>query len=356
MEMRKVFFVAISFALFIGVANCIDFTEKDLATDESLWDLYERWRSHHTVSRDLGEKRKRFNVFKYNVNYIHKVNQMDKPYKLKLNKFADMTNHEFRSGFDSKIQHFRMLQGERRRTPFMHEKTSDPPLSIDWRKNGAVNPIKNQGRCGSCWAFSTIVGVEGINKIKTNQLVSLSEQELVDCESDNQGCNGGLMENAYEFIKENGGVTTEQIYPYFAQDGRCDTSKRNSPIVKIDGFETVPANDESALLKAVANQPVSIAIDASGPNFQFYSEGVFNGYCGTELNHGVAIVGYGTTQEGIDYWIVRNSWGPQWGEQGYVRMQRGINEPEGLCGLAMEASYPIKVSSDNPSSVAKDEL
>ncbi|XP_024994553.1 vignain-like [Cynara cardunculus var. scolymus] len=356
METRKVFFVALSFVLFIGVANCIDFTEKDLATDESLWDLYERWRSHHTVSKDLGEKIKRFNVFKYNVNYIHKVNQMDKPYKLKLNKFADMTNHEFRSGFDSKILHFRMLQGERRRTPFMHEKTSDPPPSIDWRKNGAVNPVKNQGRCGSCWAFSTIVGVEGINKIKTNKLVSLSEQELVDCESDNQGCDGGLMENAYKFIEENGGVTTEQIYPYFAQDGKCDTSKRNSPIVKIDGFETVPANDESALLKAVANQPVSIAIDASGPNFQFYSEGVFNGFCGTELDHGVAIVGYGTTQEGIGYWIVRNSWGPEWGEQGYIRMQRGINSPEGLCGLAMEASYPIKVSSDNPRSVAKDEL
>lgn len=339
-----------------GVVNCIDFTEKDLATDESLWDLYERWRSHHTVSRDLGEKRKRFNVFKYNVQYIHRVNQMDKPYKLKLNEFADMTNHEFRSGFDSKILHFRMLKGDRQRTPFMHEKTSNPPPSIDWRKNGVVNPIKNQGRCGSCWAFSTIVGVEGINKIKTNQLVSLSEQELVDCESDNNGCDGGLMENAYEYIKETGGVTTEQIYPYFGRDGRCDITKRNSPVVKIDGFENVPTNDENALLRAAANQPVSIAIDASGLNFQFYSEGVFNGLCGTDLNHGVAIVGYGTTQEGINYWLVRNSWGTGWGEQGYIRMQRGVNAPEGLCGLAMDASYPIKVSSDNPKREAKDEL
>ncbi|KAI3698519.1 hypothetical protein L2E82_42129 [Cichorium intybus] len=357
MEAGKVFFVAISLALFIGIASSIDFTEEDLTTDERLWDLYERWRSHHTVSRDLGEKRKRFNVFKYNVQYIHKVNQMDKPYKLKLNKFADMTNHEFKTGFDSKIQHFRALQGERRTTPFRHEKTTDPPPSIDWRQKGAVNPIKNQGHCGSCWAFSTIVGVEGINKIKTNQLVSLSEQELVDCDqSDNHGCDGGLMENAYEFIKENGGVTTEQIYPYFARNGRCDTSKRNSPVVKIDGFETVPANDENALLKAVANQPVSIAIDAGGLNFQFYSEGVFNGICGTELNHGVAIVGYGTTQEGMNYWIVRNSWGTGWGEQGYIRMHRGFVAPEGLCGLAMECSYPIKASSDNPKSLAKDEL
>ncbi|KAF5801909.1 putative chymopapain protein [Helianthus annuus] len=347
MECNKVFVLSISLALFIGVVNCIDFTEKDLATDKSLWDLYERWGSQHMVSRAPDEKKKRFNVFKYNVNHINRVNQLGKPYKLKLNEFADMTNHEFKAGFDSKILHFRMLKGKRRQTPFTHAKTTDPPPSIDWRTNGAVNPIKNQGRCGSCWAFSTIVGVEGINKIKTNQLVSLSEQELVDCETDCEGCNGGLMENGYEFIKETGGVTTEQIYPYFARNGRCDISKRNSPVVKIDGFENVPANDESAMLRAVANQPVSIAIDAGGLNFQFYSQGVFNGACGTELNHGVAIVGYGTTQDGTNYWIVRNSWGTGWGEQGYVRMQRGVNVPEGLCGLAMDASYPIKASSVN---------
>lgn len=358
MDIGKIFFffIALSFTLFISVSSSIDFTERDLATDESLWDLYERWRSHHTVSRDLGEKRKRFNVFKYNVQYIHRVNQMDKPYKLGLNEFADMTNHEFRTGFDSKIQHFRMLKGERRQTPFMHGTKTDLPTSVDWRKNGAVNPIKNQGRCGSCWAFSTIVGVEGINKIKTNQLVSLSEQELVDCETDCNGCDGGLMENAYEYIKETGGVTSEQTYPYSARGGRCDTSKKNSPIVKIDGFENVPENDENALKKAIAQQPVSIAIDAGGLSFQLYREGVYNGNCGTELNHGVGAVGYGTTQDGIDYWLVRNSWGTGWGEQGYIRMQRGLNAPEGLCGLAMDASYPIKTSSDNPKSVAKDEL
>ncbi|XP_076889331.1 vignain-like [Bidens hawaiensis] len=353
--MSKVFFLFLSFALFIGAVSSFDFTDKDLATDESLWNLYERWISNTSVTRAPDDKQKRFNVFKYNVNHINRVNQMNKPYKLKLNDFADMTNHEFRAGFDSKILHFRMLKGERRPTPFVHGKTTNPPPSVDWRTNGAVTPIKNQGRCGSCWAFSTIVGVEGINKIKTNNLVSLSEQELVDCETDNQGCNGGLMENAFEFIKETGGVTTEQIYPYFGRDERCDLSKRNAPVVKIDGFENVPANDEGALFKAVANQPVSIAIDASGLNFQFYHTGVFDGPCGTELNHGVAIVGYGT-QDGKDYWIVRNSWGPGWGEQGYIKMQRGVNVPEGLCGLAMDASYPVKESSVNPESVFKDEF
>ncbi|KAK3026059.1 hypothetical protein RJ639_042551 [Escallonia herrerae] len=360
MEVGKVISVAFALVLVSGVVKSFEFTEKDLASEESLWDLYERWRSHHTVSRDLTEKQKRFNVFKENVKHIHKVNQMDKPYKLKLNKFGDMTSHEFRDSYGgSKVKHYRMLRGSRGATGFMHEKTGALPPSIDWRKKGAVAGVKDQGKCGSCWAFSTVVGIEGINQIKTNQLVSLSEQELVDCDrtSDNQGCNGGLMENALEFIKQNGGITTEGIYPYKARDGTCDASKMNSPVVKIDGHENVPENDENALMKAVANQPVSVAIDAGGSNMQFYSEGVYNGDCGTELDHGVAIVGYGSALDGTKYWIVKNSWGPEWGEQGYIRMQRGVDAEEGLCGIAMEASYPIKLTSDNPKAAPlKDEL
>ncbi|KAA8533238.1 hypothetical protein F0562_033229 [Nyssa sinensis] len=147
------------------------------------------------------------------------------------------------------------------------------------------------------------------------------------------------------------------MYPYQAKDGTCDSSKMNSPVVVIDGHENVPANDENALMKAVANQPVSVAIDAGGSSLQFYSEGVFTGDCGTELDHGVAIVGYGTTLDGTKYWIVKNSWGPEWGEEGYIRMQRRIDAEEGLCGIAMEASYPIKLSSDNPKRASvKDEL
>ncbi|KAL2547081.1 KDEL-tailed cysteine endopeptidase CEP1 [Forsythia ovata] len=355
MGIWRVLLASVLLAMVFGLAESIEFTEKDLASDESLSDLYDRWRSHHTVSRDLTEKKRRFNVFKANVLHIHKVNQMNRPYKLKLNKFADMTSHEFRNSYSSKIRHHRMLRGSRARTGFMHEKTENLPASVDWRKQGAVTGVKDQGKCGSCWAFSAVVGVEGINKIKTGQLVSLSEQELVDCEKDNEGCNGGLMEQAFEFIKKQGGLTTERIYPYRARDGNCDSGKMNSPVVMIDGHEMVPANNENDLMKAVANQPVSVAIDAGGSDLQFYSEGVFNGNCGTELDHGVAVVGYGTTLDGTKYWIVKNSWGPEWGEQGYIRMQRTVDASEGLCGIAMEASYPIKLSTDNPTP-SKDEL
>ncbi|RAL50754.1 hypothetical protein DM860_015901 [Cuscuta australis] len=355
--MNKQFFLllligTLTLALVLSRGSGFEYDPTELESKERLWEMYERWRSHHTVSTSLDEKHKRFNVFKSNLHYVHTFNKRDdKPYKLKLNKFADMTNHEFRSAYaGSKIKHHRLLQGTSRANPsFRYANVTDTPSSVDWRAKGAVSPVKDQGQCGSCWAFSTIVAVEGINQIKTNKLVPLSEQELIDCDTqENQGCNGGIMDSAFDFIKKKGGISTEDTYPYKAAQRRCDVRKMNSPAVSIDGHEDVPANDEDALLKAVANQPVAVAIEASGSDFQFYSEGVFTGECGKELDHGVAIVGYGTTQDGTKYWIVRNSWGGEWGEKGYIRMQRGIEDKEGLCGIAMLASYPVKTSSTNP--------
>ncbi|KAG6516893.1 thiol protease SEN102-like [Zingiber officinale] len=365
--MKKMAVLLLLLVVAVATAEAIPFEEKDLASEESIWDLYERWRSHHTVARDLDEKRRRFNVFKENVRFIHEFNQRkEAPYKLRLNKFGDMTNHEFRAAYaGSKVAHHRALRGGREETGRSkarsfdyEERTPRLPSSVDWRKKGAVTPVKDQGQCGSCWAFSTVVAVEGINQIETNKLISLSEQQLIDCDTkDNEGCNGGLMDYAFEFIKKNGGLVTEDDYPYKADDGKCAISE-NLPVVTIDGYEDVPTNNENALMEAVANQPVSVAIEASGSAFQFYSEGVFTGRCGTDLDHGVAIVGYGTTLDGTKYWIVKNSWGEEWGEKGYIRMERGIRAKHGLCGIAMEASYPIK-SSPNPTkkaSSSKDEL
>ncbi|KAJ4807746.1 hypothetical protein LUZ62_020312 [Rhynchospora pubera] len=350
---RTVFLIAIVLALSIIQSTATPFTEKDLESEESLKALYERWISHHGLSRDLDDKAKKFNVFKDNVKYIHEFNKQGHSYELALNKFGAMTKEEFRSTYaGSKIDHHRIRRGEARGSgSFMYEKVKSVPASVDWRLKGAVNPVKNQGQCGSCWSFSTIAAVEGINYIKTNKLVSLSEQQLVDCDREqDEGCNGGLMDYAFEYIKNNRGVTTEAAYPYTAQDGTCHSS---NPVVTIDGHEKVPADDEKALLKAVANQPISVSIEASGRPFQFYSKGVFSGPCGTDLDHGVAVVGYGATTDGTKYWIVRNSWGSNWGEGGYIRFKRDITAKTGLCGIAMDGSYPIKTS-PNPVSTGDE--
>jgi len=195
------------------------------------------------------------------------------------------------------------------------------------------------GKPGSCWAFSTVAATEGIHQITTGKLVSLSEQELVDCDTKgvDQGCEGGYMEDGFEFIIKNGGITSEANYPYKAVDGKCN--KATSPVAQIKGYEKVPPNSEKTLQKAVANQPVSVSIDANGEGFMFYSSGIYNGECGTELDHGVTAVGYGIAN-GTDYWLVKNSWGTQWGEKGYVRMQRGVAAKHGLCGIALDSSYP----------------
>ncbi|KAF8731018.1 hypothetical protein HU200_016898 [Digitaria exilis] len=329
----------------LGPTHSIPFTDSDLASEESLHGLYERWLTHYMVPRggllDNYDKPHRFNVFKENVRYIHEANKLkDRPFKLALNKFADMTSEEFRLTYaGSKVRHHRALNGGRRAEgSFMYKDAVNLPQAVDWRQRGAVTGIKDQGQC--------VAAVEGINKIRTGRLVSLSEQELVDCDNgDNQGCNGGLMDYAFQYIMKNGGITTESNYPYLAEQRSCIKVKERSHDVTIDGYEDVPANNEDALQKAVANQPVAVAIDASGQDFQFYSEGVFTGSCGTDLDHGVAAVGYGTTQDGTKYWIAKNSWGQDWGERGYIRMQRGFSDSSGLCGIAMEPSYPTKSES-----------
>jgi len=206
-----------------------------------------------------------------------------------------------------------------------------------------VTPVKNQGQCGSCWSFSTTGSTEGVNAINGKGLISLSEQQLVDCSGayGNQGCNGGLMDNAFQYIIANGGICTEAAYPYTAQDGTCKNTCKKT--VMIAGFKDVTHNSDVALATAVAQQPVSVAIEADQSSFQFYSGGVLTAACGTALDHGVLAVGYGT-DTGVEYWKVKNSWGASWGEAGYIRLARGdqYNGGAGQCGIYSDPSYPTQ--------------
>ncbi|KAK7291085.1 hypothetical protein RIF29_05966 [Crotalaria pallida] len=319
-------------------------------TDAEVMALYEEWLVKHgklNSNNDVDEKQKRFEIFKDNLRFIDEHNSVDRPYKLGLNRFADMTNEEYRAKFlGTKNRKFNRLRNPSNR--YAPRVGDELPDAVDWRKKGAVVGIKDQGSCGSCWAFSAIFAVEGINKIVTGDLISLSEQELVDCDrSYNEGCNGGLMDYGFEFIIKNGGIDSEEDYPYKAVDGICDQYRKNAKVVVIDGYEDVPTYDENALLKAVANQPVSVAVEGGGREFQLYQSGIFTGRCGTALDHGVGVVGYGT-ENGKDYWIVRNSWGANWGEEGYIRFERNIASKSGKCGIAIEPSYPTKKGQNPP--------
>lgn len=310
---------------------------------------------HNKTYADPSEDTYRFKVFLNNKHLIARHNQRQAngvhSYTLKLNKYADMTHQEFVRTMNGYRPHLRRAPeqaNEFHASVHSERRSLDEPFqmpkSVDWRQHGYVTPVKDQGHCGSCWAFSSTGALEGQHFRRTGDLISLSEQNLVDCSKKygNMGCDGGLMANAFKYIRDNHGVDTENSYPYEAHDDKCRF--KNKTVGADDkGYMEIPSGDEAKLTKAIAMKgPVSVAIDASQESFRLYDGGVYDEpNCGNSeenLDHGVLVVGYGTDPVHGDYYLVKNSWSETWGQSGYIKMARN---KDNQCGIATSAVYPV---------------
>merc|ERR1712232_1041747 len=281
----------------------------------------------------------RFEAFMSTSAYIKVENAKNHSYQLDLNEFSDMPAAEFsKTRFGLKRPEGGLWSGLQLLGTHQYSGNSLPE-SVDWTLRGAVTPVKNQGGCGSCWTFSATGALEGAWQIAAGELVPLSEQQLVDCVNGGGGCSGGLMDMAFKYEKDHD-VCTEASYQYEGQNGACRAAGCEAGIPRGDvvGYHDVN-QDEESLMEAVAQQPVSIAIEADQWAFQSYKSGVLTWGCGTSLDHGVLLVGYGV-EDGTKYWKVKNSWGPGWGDEGYVKILRG-KDGGGECGIKLEASYPV---------------
>jgi len=323
--------------------------------DGSLIDeIFQRWSIRFNKTYATAQERKmRISIWKENHAVIkqHNSKKPEPSYKLGHNNFSDLSADEFRQrfflgeyspGIPSSLE-------DKLNKPTYESKIErrveqkNLPKEVDWVENGAVTGVKDQGTCGSCWAFSAIGSIEGAKYLKTGELVSLSEQNLIDCDKyHDHGCNGGLMDTAFMWDESHPGVCSEDDYPY-AEKNHLLCKRNCKPVsgTKVHNFVDVESND-AAIREAVSQQPVSIAIQANQQVFQFYQSGVFDSTeCGNGVDHGVLMVGYGTDADtGLDYYTIKNSWGDSWGEDGFIRMGRETEDPLGPCGLYQLVSYP----------------
>jgi len=316
--------------LILAVLACaLAATEQEYRTSFTQWMRVNQRTYHHA------DFQARYAIFKSNYDIVEANNAEENGMKLALNKFADLSSQEFG----------RLYLGYKMPANFTQTATSTHniqalPTAWDWNTKGAVTPIKNQGQCGSCWSFSTTGSTEGCHQIKTGTLVSLSEQNIMDCSDSygNAGCDGGLMTAAMQYIIANKGVDTEASYPYTAETGSQCLFKKADVGATLSSFTNVQTGSESDLQAKTYMGPVSVAIDASHSSFQLYSSGVYYepACSATQLDHGVLSAGWGMDGSKA-YWLVKNSWGPTWGQEGWIWMSRNRDNN---CGIATSATLP----------------
>ena len=336
------FKLVLLFSYFFSVLSQTSLRKRELTSflgDGDDWKQFTNFQERFSKKyNNIQELETRFQIFRTNLRNIilHNLDSTQN-FTMGINQFTDLTPQEFKNQYVSGLKAEVGSYG----CKSFSSNAAGAPTTIDWRAKGAVTSVKDQGQCGSCWTFSATGAVEGAWAISTGKLVDLSEQELVDCATGisygSHGCSGGQMEGAFKFIIENGQCSLSS-YPYTAKDGSC---QKCSPVAHISSCSDVKPNDQVSLKAAVAQQPVAIAIEADTRYFQSYSSGILtSSSCGTNLDHGVLIVGYGS-ENGIDYWNVKNSWGTSWGDKGYVKIARSssTNDP-GICGISMDPSFP----------------
>jgi len=338
--MFKLFFL---FVAFFTICKADGLRKRELSTfldDSDEWKQFSNFQERFNKKyENIQEFELRFKVFRENLRTIILHNlDMNQNFTMGINQFTDLTSQEFKDKYVGGLKSTTV--GSYGCKSFSSSAVG-APSSLDWRSKGAVTTVKDQGQCGSCWTFSATGAIEGAWAIAKGQLVDLTEQELVDCATGisygSHGCSGGQMEGAFKYVIEHGQCSLAS-YPYTAKDGTCKTC---SSVVYISSCSDVKPNDQLSLKAAVAQQPVAIAIEADTRYFQSYSGGVLtSSSCGTTLDHGVLIVGYGE-ENAQQYWLVKNSWGTTWGDKGYVKIARSESTNDaGICGIAMDPSFP----------------
>jgi len=336
--------------LFILLSSNLKISSALNLTEEREWNEFLNFqKTHNKIYYSLEEFEKRFEIFRTNLhNIVSHNSQTTFNFTLSVNHFADLTQNEFKELYVTGLLESNRYGCKTVSSSDVNINTKDLPVSVDWRKKGAVTSVKDQGQCGSCWAFSSTAATEGALAISRGNLIDLSEQELVDCATGfnygSHGCSGGQMDGAFKFVIENG-LCTASEYPYVSGttkvEGTCESKKCTSAI-KLAGSSCsdVTPKNELLLRFVVSQQPVAVAIEADTRYFQFYSGGILDSTeCGTKLDHGVLIAGYGE-DDGKKFWLVKNSWSTSWGEDGYVKIGRSDSEnTDGICGIALSPSF-----------------